>query len=141
VIHYFCFYDVSNGPQARLSFSGEFRHCNVIGFDGAAWIATEFDSRGYHLEIVEVKSAASLLRGLKHVKTITAIIVVDVESKARVSWKPFLVRSCNEIARYLAGVDIGFTFNPEHLYNKLIKFSHSKNYEILHAWRRKNGTI
>jgi hypothetical protein len=135
LIHYFCFYNVSTGVQAKLSFSQVFRHCNVIGYDGAAWIVTDFDRKGYHMEVVEVPSAGSLIRGLKHVKSLSALIVVDVDEKASVSWKPFMVRSCNEIARYLSGVNIGFTFNPKHLYNKLLKYNGS-NYEVLHVWRR-----
>ena len=63
------------------------------------------------------------------------MIVIDIEEKAEIAWKPFIVRSCNEIDRYISGVDVGFTFNPKHLYNKLLKYDDS-NYQILYEWRR-----
>jgi len=140
VIHFVCFYNISAGIQAKLAFSQEFRHCNVITYDGESWLVTEFDAFGYQIQMVDVRSGASLIRGMKHVPSLTALIVIDVEKKARVCWKPFMVRSCNELARYVTGANIGFTFNPKHLYNKLIKYN-CRNYDILHAWRRKDGLI
>lgn len=135
MIHYFCFYNVSSGIQARLAFSKSFKHCNIITFDGDSWIVTEFDLTGIHMRKIDVLNGSSLIRGLKHIDSLIGLIVVDVAEKARIKWKPYLVRSCNELDRYIAGVDIGFTFNPKHLYNKLIKHDKS-NYEILHHWRR-----
>ncbi len=131
----FCFYNVSTGIQSKLAFSKVFKHCNIITYDGSIWLATEFDLTGIHMQKVKCFSGASLLRGLKHIESLTAMIVVSVGERASICWKPYLVRSCNELDRYISGVDTGFTFNPKHLYNKLLKRD-GANYEILYHWRR-----
>lgn len=136
----FCFYNLSDGIQSRLAFSKEFKHCNVITCDGEIVLSHEFDSQGYKTRNVDCSGLRSLLRGLKHIEPLIAFIVVDIRERANISWKPFLVRSCNEIDRYISGVDVGFTFNPKHLYNKLIKYNRS-NYDILHTWRRNDGIV
>lgn len=135
MIHVFCFYNISTGIQSRLSFSKIFKHCNIITFDGEMWIATEFDLNGIENRRIHVHSANSLLRGLKYIQSLIGIIVVDVSERARICWKPFIVRSCNELDRYISGVNIGFTFNPEHLYNKLLRKG-GKGYSLLYHWRR-----
>lgn len=131
----FCFYNVSTGIQSRLSFDKEFKHCNIITFDGEIWIAHEFDSTGIHTQRVNARSGAALLRGLKHIQSLISMIVVSVNKRASIAWKPFIVRSCNEFNRYVSGVNVGFTFNPKHLYNKLIEYN-GINYDILYHWRR-----
>lgn len=141
MICFFCFYNVSSGVQAKLAFSKLFKHCNIITFDGDTWIVHEFDLEGIHARRVKVFSSSSFIRGLKYIDTLIAMVVVEVYSKASINWKPYIIRSCNELDRYLSGVDIGFTFNPKHLYNKLIKYNDSSNYEILYHWRRENGTF
>lgn len=135
MICFFCFYNQSSGVQAKLAFSEEFKHCNIVTFDGQAWIATEFDLQGIQMRAIQAYKSSSLIRGLKYIDSLIGLIVVQVSDKAKVSWKPYLVRSCNEIDRYISGVDVGFTFNPKHLYNKLLKY-HGTNYEILYHWRR-----
>jgi hypothetical protein len=135
MIHVLCFYNVSTGIQARLSFSKIFKHCNIITFDGEMWIATEFDKTGILNRRVVVHSANSLLRGLKYIDSLIGIITIDVIQRASTKWKPFIVRSCNELDRYITGANIGFTFNPLHLYNKLLKHN-GNGYRILYHWRR-----
>lgn len=135
MICFFCFYNISSGIQSNLAFSDSFKHCNIITFDGEIWILTEFDLQGIHQRKVQAESAVSLMRGMKHISCLTALVVVNVFEKTAIPWKPCWVRSCNELDRYISGVDIGFTFNPKHLYNKLIKY-HRTNYEILYEWRR-----
>lgn len=126
---------MSTGVQARLAFSKVFKHCNIVTFDGETWLMHEFDLNGIHARRVDVLSSSSFIRGLKYISSLIAMIVVDVGEKTRFSWKPYLVRSCNELDRYISGVNTGFTFNPKHLYNKLLKY-HGTNYEILYDWRR-----
>lgn len=135
MIHIFCFYNESSGIQAKLAFSKVFKHCNIISFDGLVWIATEFDKQGILMRPVDAPKGSALIRGLKYIDTLIAMVVVDVGEKASICWKPYIVRSCNELDRYIAGVDVGFTFNPKHLYNKLLKYN-GVNYEILQVWRR-----
>jgi len=135
MIHVFCFYNISSGIQAKLSFSKTFKHCNIITFDGEMWLATEFDLQGIITRRINVYTGKSLLRGLKHIESLIGIITVDVTERARHCWKPYIVRSCNELDRYISGVDVGFTFNPKHLYNKLLKHN-GNNYRVLYHWRR-----
>lgn len=135
MIAIFCFYNVSNGPQARLAFSKEFKHCNIITFDGDIYLAIEFDGTGLITRGIDAPDTKTLIRGVKLIAPLIAIVVVEVHKRAKINWKPYLVRSCNEIDRYISGVHIGFTFNPKHLYNKLFKYNHS-NYDILYDWRR-----
>jgi hypothetical protein len=136
MIALFLFYNHSTGIQAKLAFSKEFRHCNIITFDGEAWVNVEFDSCGLITRVLNVPSGNSLIRGLKSIKMLTAMVVVDIANRKKVCWKPFWVRSCNEIDRYASGIDVGLTLNPRHLYNKLLRYNGKRNYEIIHAWRR-----
>ncbi len=135
MIHVFCFYNISSGIQARLSFSKIFKHCNIITFDGEMWIATEFDRSGVLTRRINVYSSSSLLRGLKYIESLIAIVTIDVTARCDIPWKPFIVRSCNELDRYISGANIGFTLNPKHLYNKLLKYN-GNGYRLLYHWRR-----
>lgn len=141
MIAYFLFYNYSTGVQANLAFSKEFRHCNVITFDGENWVNVEFDATGILTRVLDVNDGWSLIRGLKTIKVLTAMVVVDINERKKVAWKPFWVRSCNELDRYVAGIDLGFTFNPRHLYSKLLRYNGKRNYEILYAWRRQDGVL
>ncbi|MDQ8039629.1 MAG: hypothetical protein REH83_04410 [Rickettsiella sp.] len=40
------------------------------------------------------------------------------------------------MCRYFSGVDVGWTFNPKHLYKELLKYKDQRNYELLAHWRR-----
>lgn len=141
LIAVFIFYKISTGVQSRLAFSSQFRHCNIITFDGSDWIMLDFDKTGLLTRKVKCPNGASLLRNLPVNQDIIAIVSVNVKERFKVSWKPFWVRSCNEVCRYAAGIDIGLTLNPRNLYKKLLKYRHSRNYEMLSHWRRKNGIL
>lgn len=135
------FYSISNGVQSKLAFSDEFRHCNVITYDGRDYVLVEFDSTGIILRVLTVTSLSGLLRGLRSVKELTAIISVEIQDRKKSMWLPWWVRSCNELCRYATGINLGFTFNPVHFYSKLLKYNKTRNYEILTHWRRNDGTI
>lgn len=139
LIAVFIFYNISGGVQSRLSFSEEFKHCNVITFDGRDWLMLDFDRTGFNIRTVKCKDGARLIKNLSIIKEVTAIISVSINERKKVAWKPYLVRSCNEISRYTAGIDLGFTFNPIHLYHKLLKYNRRRNYELLTHWRRSDG--
>lgn len=136
MIAIYCFYNISNGIQSRLAFSKEFKHCNIITFDGDYWINYELDCYGVHTKVLQVKDGAKLLRSLRILKPLIATVTVFVDYPVKVTWKPFWVRSCNEFTRYVGGVDIGLTLNPMHLYKKLLQYGEASNYQILNAWRR-----
>lgn len=139
LIAVFIFYNVSSGIQERLAFSEEFKHCNIITFDGYDWIMLDFDRTGLLTRRIHCPDGGALLRNLHVIKEVSAIVTVNVRERVRIGWKPFWVRSCNEICRYASGVDIGFTFNPVQLYKKLLKYRRRRNYEVLSHWRRAHG--
>lgn len=141
MIAIFIFYSKASGAQAALAFSKEFKHCNIITFDGEIWLMIDFDRTGLVTRRINCRNGTQLLRLLPINKDISAILSVEVGERARVRWKPLWVRSCNEVCRYVAGVDTGFTFNPVHLYQKLLRYKGKRNYEMLSAWRREHGTI
>ena len=138
LIAVFIFYNVSSGVQSRLAFSDEFKHCNIITFDGRDWIMLDFDRTGLLTRKIHCKDGPTLLRNLPLIKEISAIISINVKQRVKTMWKPLWVRSCNEICRYASGADLGFTFNPVHLYKKLLKYAYKRkrNFEILSHWRR-----
>jgi hypothetical protein len=136
LIAVFIFYNISSGVQAKLAFSKEFRHCNIITYDGKDWIMLDFDRTGLLTRKVYCKDGESLLKRLPMLKEISATISISVQDRVKTAWKPWWVRSCNEICRYASGADIGFTFNPSSLYKKLLKYTHKRNYEVLSHWRR-----
>jgi hypothetical protein len=141
LIAIFIFYKKSQGIQARLSFSEEFKHCNVITFDGTDWVMIDFDSTGLLTRRINCKTGSQLIRSIRVIQDVTAIISVEVKKRVKIKWKPFLVRSCNEISRHATGIDINFTFNPIHLYKKLLKYRNLRNYEMLSHWRRKHHGV
>ena len=132
------FYSMASGKQAALAFSNEFKHCNIITFDGSDWLMLDFDRTGFVMRRIKATSANALLRGMRGLSYVSAIITLTIENPVKIKWKPWLIRSCNEFCRYTAGVDIGITFNPRHLYSKLLKYN-GRNYQVLTAWRRKDG--
>ncbi len=136
MIAIFLFYNYSNGIQAKLAFSKTFKHCNIITYDGEFWVTYELDQHGVHTRVLDAKDGVALLRGVRIIKQLISTITVYIDNPTRFNWKPWWVRSCNEFNRYIASVDIGFTFNPRHLYSKLLKYDKKRNYEILQHWRR-----
>jgi hypothetical protein len=141
MIAVFIFYKIANGIQSRLAFSKEFRHCNIITYDGDDWIMLDFDRTGLLTRKIYCMDGAQLIRNLRVIKDVTAIVTIQLEERVKVSWKPWWVRSCNEICRYASGADIGWTFNPVHLYRKLLLYSGRRNYEVIAAWRRSTHGI
>jgi|SRR5882672_10327446 len=139
MIAIFVFYNVAQGYQARLAFSDEFKHCNIITYDGEDWILLDLDATGYRVRHLIPSNGTQLLRALRSLKEVSALISVNINKRHRFGWKPFIGGACNEICRYGAGIDLGFTFNPIHLYKKLLKYRHKRNYEMLSHWRRKHG--
>jgi hypothetical protein len=141
MIAIFLFYSISAGPQAWLAFSKEFRHSTIIIYDGKHWINYEFDKTGFHTRVLNVTDSNRFISRLTLIKELSAIICVSLDTRTNFTWSPFLIRSCNEIDRYISSVEIGLTWNPKQLYFKLLKYDKIRNYEILYAWRRNHGVF
>ena|SRR5579862_514877 len=132
----FVFYNKSHGKQSRLSFSKDLKHCNVIINEGKYWLMLMFERTGLHMRKIEGSDIQSLTRNLPKLQHVSALISVKIEQRKKFMWSPWWARSCNEVCRYGAGIDIGFTFNPTHLYHKLLKYKRRRNYDIISHWRR-----
>ena len=135
----FLFYDIAQGAQSILAFSKEFKHCGLVMFDGEHSCLYSYNKAGIKTQILKAANLNELINSMKRVTRCTGIVSVEIIQPANIWWKPLMIRSCNEIARYLSGIDIGLTANPRHLYNKLLKYHGKRNYELLYAWRRSNG--
>lgn len=139
LIAIFLFYNVSNGIQSFLAFDQNLKHCDTIIYDGKDWILLAMDTTGLNMRRIKCPSGVQLLQRLPLMPELSGLISVHVESRHKVLWKPLWTRSCNEVCRYTAGIDIGFTFNPRHLWSKILKYNGKRNYQVLSAWRREDG--
>jgi hypothetical protein len=140
-INIFIFYNNSDVAPIWLV-GNEFKHCGVIVYDGNFYSIVEFNSYGIHLMSAFSESGFSvkwLDDLMKTNECISAYVICAVNKRIKNRWFPLWVKSCNEISREVTNVDIGFTFNPIHLYKKLLKYNGKRNYEILRAWRRNDG--
>lgn len=142
MIAIFLFYNKAMGKQLKYTFNEQFKHCNVITFDGDIYLLSEMQSKGILYRKINAKSITSLLKNLKIIPELFAMITVFVDkNKDNNKWFPLLIRSCNEYCRLISKVDIGFTLNPINLYKKLLKYKDKRNYKIIHAWSRNNGRL
>lgn len=138
MIAFFLFYNKATGKQRFFSFGDELQHCDVICYDGKTWLGFQFSNKGIDFASIRVTKVSKLLKHLPIIPELVTIIGVDVERTKVFPWKPFWVRSCNELCRYLTGVDIGFTLNPRHLLKKLLKYDGKRNFQVVYAWRRES---
>lgn len=139
LISVFIFYNTASGIQSKLSFSKEFQHCNVIVYDGEHWVMIDFDRSGIITRVIKCIDAQRLIRSLRVIPEVTAIISVNIKERHKSSWFPWWGRTCNEVCRYTSGIDVDFTFNPIQFYSRLLKYRHKRNFEVLSHWRRKHG--
>lgn len=139
LIAYYLFFDISTGVQASLAFSKRFKHQTTILYDGDTYTHYDFDSTGFVIRRLKVTKPDALLRALWAEEHLIALIVAEITKRKKVRWLPYIIRSCNEIARYVTSIDLGLTFNPKHFYKKLLKYDTARNYEILYHKEREIG--
>lgn len=133
----FLFYNQTLGIQNWLTFSDMLKHVDVITDDGKILSHFRLDKKGIHHVAVKYKYQRCILKSLLYTsKNLTRMIRVEIKYRAPIDWQPWILGSCNETCRWLTGIDIGFTFNPGHLYSKLLKYDNVTNYVILDVWRR-----
>lgn len=80
-----------------------------------------------------------LIAEAKKLSDVEAIVGVDLAERAHFRWTGLSIPMCNEFARALIGLDIGMTWNPRHLYKKLLKYDQKRNFEIFYHWRLGDG--
>ena len=134
----FLFFSASMGKQLKYTL-GEHKHMSVICYHGDYPVIMELAHTGIEYRIISNPNMVKVIKNLKIIETLMEMVVVDVKEKSPSKWHLFLIRSCNEICRYISGVQIGLTLNPCHFLRKLIKLNKQKNYHILLRWRRDDG--
>jgi hypothetical protein len=136
MIAIFLFYNQATGKQDKYAFSKYFRHVDLYTFARSHWVVHRFDRHGVSYFVSKFTNGGQIISHLIAVPSIVRIVALDVHTKTNFRWLPLWGRTCNELARYLSGVDIGLTYSPRHLYAKLLRYDHRRNYEILTLWRR-----
>lgn len=136
MIAIFLFYNKAQGKQTKWNTNKEFLHCHVMVNNGDGYILFELTSNGIDHHVVPAKQPMTIIRNVQRLDTLIATVCVWRMEPPKMKWRPFLIRSCNELSRLVAGVNIGFTYDPIHLYKKLLKYDKQRNYEVLYAWRR-----
>lgn len=130
------FYDQAHGKHVKYAFSKDFRHCKVITHVNNHFISIESDKSGIYAKHLDHKSIHGVIDYHKQSTNLSAYLYLDLLKDNPLPWFPFWIRSCNEVCRYVTAIDIGFTFNPKHMYNKILKHNGLRNYRIIDAWRR-----
>lgn len=136
MISIFLFYNQAVGKQLNYTFSKDFKHANIITYDGDIYLWSELQSRGIVTHRIKAKSVTALVNRLRIMPALISTVTVWVEDRPMMKWFPFMIWSCNEHCRYISGCKVGLTLNPLNLYKKLLKYDKSRNYKILHQWRR-----
>lgn len=136
MIAIFLFYNQAQGKQTKWILDKEFLHCNVMLNKGDGYISLEMRTNGIDHHLVPARKPMTIIRNVQRLQSVIAVICVWKKESPKVKWRPLGIRSCNEFCRFATGVDCGFTFNPVHLYKKLLKYDRKRNYEVLYTWRR-----
>lgn len=111
-------------------------HCALLCYQGDHCILFEIAPFGFIYRILKSNDVNRNLNAVKKLPVLSAFIAVMINKKKKVKEWPFKWYTCNEVCRYFSGVDIGWTFNPRHLFKKLLKYKAKRNYELLAHWRR-----
>lgn len=137
MIHFLLFYNKSNRTASWMT-DADFKHCDIITFDGDDYRHLSWDNRGIVCRRIRTRSCSRLISALRVIPELTALLVIDCEDRVSLAWRPLVVQTCNEFCRYVSGIDIGFTLTPHHLHRKVLEWSGKRNFKILSAWRRTN---
>ncbi len=137
----FLFYDQTRNPFANIfTFSKTHKHVDVFTFDGSRWLLFRYAKDGITYLFSAFDDGRDIIEHLKKISSISAIVCTNITTRYnQFAWFPFWTKSCNEFARLITGIDVGFTLNPRHLYNKLLKYDGKSNYLIISSWSRNNG--
>lgn len=136
MIAVFLFYNRGIGKYNVFSFSQELVHSALLCYEGDHCILFEIAPFGFIYRILRSNDVNKNLDSIKKLPMLSAFIAVWIKEKKKVKEWPLKWYTCNEVCRYFSGVEIGWTFNPKHLYKKLIKHKDKTNYELLAHWRR-----
>lgn len=138
----FLFYDTAIGRQSRLSFSKDKKHVDVMVYENDTVTCFQYSGKGIEHRVFKTDDILKVLKGIKLIPELSHYILVSMykEHKGK-RWLPFHINSCNEVCRKIGRVEIGWTFNPAHLYKKLVKLNGKTNFTVVSVWSRKNGFL
>jgi hypothetical protein len=136
LIAVFLFYNTGIGKYSRFSFSKELVHSALLCYEGDQCILFEIAPAGFAYRILRSNDVNKNLEAIKKLPCLSAFIAVMISKKKKIKEWPFKWYTCNEVCRYFSGIDIGWTFNPKHLFNKILKYKNKRNYELLAYWSR-----
>lgn len=133
------FFNHTHVPIKRYFTSKEFKHCSVFFDDGKHKWYCDINECGLSVRILDDTNTTKFVNRLKLKPSVSALIALTIKNNTQFGYSPFIMKSCNEMVRYYSSLDIGITFTPKHLYNKLLWYNNERNYSILHHWRRAHG--
>jgi len=136
MIAVFLFYNSGIGKYNLFTFSKKLVHCALLCFQGDHCILFEIAPSGFNYRILRSNDINKNLDNIKNLPMLTSFIVTFIKKPKKVREFPIKWYTCNEVCRYFSGIDIGWTFNPRHLYQKLFRYKDRTNYELLAHWRR-----
>lgn len=115
----------SNREDYRLLNNRMMNTVELYTFKQDLWMYHALIRKGYFYRLEP--SFESIEQRHRHHRGI--ILQIHTREFIRPNW--IMGATCNEWARMIAGVDIGFTLNPHHLFKKLVRFDDQRNYSIL----------
>lgn len=73
----------------------------------------------------------SYISKIKRYSKASELVVLEIKSEPRQRISSILSKTCNELLKHIAGLDLGFTFTPYQFYKQILKYNKKRNYEIL----------
>lgn len=138
MIAIFLFFNKGLGKFVKFIRDKDFLHAAVICYQGDVPILMEASESGISYRVVKTPDMASLMEKIILMPSLTHYVAVKINKEILITEFPFKYFTCNEVCRFVSGVDIGMTLSPKHLFQKLVNFKNNKNYFLMNVWS-KNG--
>ena len=137
MIAIFVFYNKSKGSASKIFCGKKYKHCSVLMYQGGKYTLCWSNGSVINIRVLKVKRIEGIIKRIKSDPEVQSIMSVEISKELEQrKWFPLLINSCNEICRLVTGIDVGFTFNPKHLHNKLFLNDGLSNFKIDYYWER-----
>lgn len=132
----FIFYNKARGKQAILS-ARDKKHVDLIVKLNDKITIFQYSGRGIEHQYSKATDMMLIMKKLLKLENVSHLILVKINKKCRrKNWFPIQLNSCNEVCRKISSVDIGWTFNPSHLYHKILMKRDKSNYSVVENWSK-----
>jgi hypothetical protein len=138
VIAIFLFFNKGLGKFVNFIRDKDFLHAAVICYQGDVPVLMEASESGISYRVVKTSDMTNLMEKIILMPSLTNYVAVKINKGIFITEFPFKYFTCNEVCRFVSGVDIGLTLSPKHLFQKLVDFKNHKNYFLMNVWSR-NG--